>query len=38
MLYDAILICIGIFLGWFILPQPQWATNAWKWLRSKLPW
>ena len=21
--------CIGIFLGWVVVPQPAWAANVW---------
>lgn len=27
MLYDLLLISIGIVLGWFFLPTPQWARD-----------
>jgi hypothetical protein len=33
MLYDLLLIAIGIVLGWFFLPTPQWAKD----LISKIP-
>lgn len=28
---------VGLFLGWFFLPTPQWATTTILWLVAKVP-
>lgn len=28
MLTIAASVCAGVVLGWFVLPQPEWAQNA----------
>lgn len=28
---------IGIALGWFVLPQPQWAVDLWNKVTGKTP-
>lgn len=25
----ALWVCVGLVLGWFVLPQPAWAKAAW---------
>jgi hypothetical protein len=27
MLYDLFLICVGLIIGWNVLPQPEWVRN-----------
>lgn len=29
-------IIIGVVIGWIMFERPQWATDAWVWLKSKL--
>lgn len=30
-------IVLGIFLGWFFLPTPQWAKNLMAWVVARVP-
>lgn len=36
MLRDAIMLLIGVGIGWIIFDRPQWASNAWQWIKDKL--
>lgn len=36
MLRDAIMLIVGIGIGWIIFERPQWATDAWQWIKQKV--
>lgn len=36
MLRDAIFLLIGFGIGWIAFERPQWATDAWQWLKHKI--
>lgn len=33
MLY-ALVFAAGLFLGWFVIPQPAWAKRIYDWMRG----
>ncbi len=35
MLRDAVMLAIGFGVGWIFLQRPQWATDAYSWIKSK---
>ena len=35
MLRDAVFLIIGFGIGWITFERPQWATDAWLWLKAK---
>jgi hypothetical protein len=37
MLFDSILVAIGLVVGWFFLPSPQWVRNIIAALAAKFP-
>jgi hypothetical protein len=37
MLVDLFLLFIGLMVGWFFLPRPQWAIDLMVWAAAKLP-
>ena len=34
MLRDAIMLLIGVGIGWIVFERPAWATAAWEWIKS----
>lgn len=32
MITGIIILCIGIFMGWVVIPQPEWAQTFYDWL------
>lgn len=38
MIENLIYVVIGIFLGWFLIPQPEWAKPIWDFVVGKIKW
>lgn len=36
MLRDLIMLLIGVGIGWIVFKQPQWAIDAYQWLKHKI--
>jgi len=36
MLRDAAMLGIGFVGGWIFFQRPQWATDAWQWVKHKV--
>jgi hypothetical protein len=36
MLRDAIMLAIGVGIGWILFERPQWVSDAWQWIKHKL--
>lgn len=32
MMSELFFMCIGIFLGWVVIPQPDWAQKVYDWM------